>query len=559
MPPPSEPLALDATISHLKESARRFGRLDAARRVVLLEKIGARFLELSDRLTALDCLARGLDPMGPLAGQVMFQGPAISERYVQELARALRGERRVQLSAVRVDGGRTKVSVIPGGLHDSLLFPGLSGEVWLEGEREEELRGLSPIGLARQNPNSEVSLVLGAGNVASIPVLDVLHQCIALGRPTLLKMSPVNAYLGPLLELAFAPLIAEGGLAFAYGGVEVGQYLTAHAGIDAVHVTGSLETHDAIVWGRPSKESDERRARGTPLLEKPVTSELGNVSPVIVVPGAWSDREIAHAARSIAGSFVFNAGFNCNATKLIVTPRGTDVRERLLGELARVLESVPPRRAFYPGAREKYELFTSGPGRVQKFGAAGDGELPWALVTELEPTSAAPVFQREPFCAVLSEVSLGSADAGEFLGEATRFLNEDVFGTLNAMLLAPSDVLRDPVAGRSVERAVSELRYGSVCVNVWPAVAYGIGTVPWGGHPSSTLQNAQSGLGFGHNSLGLPHVEKTVLRAPLVQFPTPLWYPNHRSLQRLAKRFVEFEAKPGVSGLFFLSSAALSA
>lgn len=489
----------------------------------------------------------------------MFQGPAISERYVQELARALRGDRRVELAGVRVEEGRTKVPVVPGQRYESLLFPGLRAEVWLEGERVSELRGLSPRGLAGSNPSGEVCLVLGAGNVSSIPVLDLLQQCISFGRPVLLKLSPVNAYLGPLFELAFAPLVAAGGLAFAYGGADVGQYLTAHAGIDAVHVTGSLATHDAIVWGKPSAESDARRARGTPLLDKRVTSELGNVSPVILVPGAWSDRDVAHAARTIAGSFVFNAGFNCNATKLLVTPRGTELRERLLAELSLVLESVPPRRAYYPGAREKYELFTSGPGHVQKFGPERGDELPWALVSELEPSSAAPVFRNEPFCAVLSEVALGSGDPEEFLKEATRFLNEDVFGTLNAMLLVPSRELQDPGTARFVDRAVSELRYGSVCVNVWPAVAYGLGTLPWGGHPSDTLADAQSGLGVGHNTLGLPHVEKTVLRAPLVQFPAPLWYPGHRSLHLLAKRFVEFEANPGISRLLKLSSAALSA
>jgi aldehyde dehydrogenase (NAD(P)+) len=559
VPPPSEPVALDTSISRLKESARRFGRLEASQRVTLLQEIGRRMLELSDRLAARDCRARGLDPDGPLSGQEMFQGPAISERYVQELARALRGDRRVDLAAVRVEDGRTKVPVIPGQRYESLLFPGLAGEVWLEGEREAELRGLSPRGLAGANPNGEVCLVLGAGNVSSIPVLDVLQQCISYGRPVLLKMSPVNAYLGPLFELAFAPLVAAGGLAFAYGGADVGQYLTAHSGIDAIHVTGSLATHDAIVWGPPSPESAERRAKGTPLLHKHVTSELGNVSPAIVVPGDWSDRDIDHAARSIAGSFVFNAGFNCNATKLLVMPRATELRERLLAALARVLRSIPPRRAYYPGAHEKYEFFTAGPGRVQKFGEARGDVLPWALVSELEPSSGAPVFQNEPFCAVLSEVSLGSGDVEEFLREATRFLNDDVFGTLNAMLLVPSAELADPGTARFVDRAVSELRYGSVCVNVWPAVAYGLGTVPWGGHPSDTLADAQSGLGVGHNTLGLPHVEKTVLRAPLVQFPTPIWYPGHRSLHRLAKRFVEFEESPGIARLLRLSTAALSA
>lgn len=43
-------------------------------------------------------------------------------------------------------------------------------------------------------------------------------------------------------------------------------------------------------------------------------------------------------------------------------------------------------------------------------------------------------------------------------------------------------------------RAADELRYGTVAINYWPAIGYGTGTPPWGGHPSSTLQDAQRGI-----------------------------------------------------------------
>ena len=36
-----------------------------------------------------------------------------------------------------------------------------------------------------------------------------------------------------------------------YGGWEVGQYVVNHDGIDAVHLTGSSNTHDALVWVHP--------------------------------------------------------------------------------------------------------------------------------------------------------------------------------------------------------------------------------------------------------------------------------------------------------------------
>ena len=52
---------------------------------------------------------------------------------------------------------------------------------------------------------------------------------------------------------------------------------------------------------------------------------------------------------------------------------------------------------------------------------------------------------------------------------------------------------RDPALETTVEKAVRELRYGTVAVNVWPAVSYAVMTPPWGGHPSASLIHYFSG------------------------------------------------------------------
>jgi aldehyde dehydrogenase (NAD(P)+) len=113
------------------------------------------------------------------------------------------------------------------------------------------------------------------------------------------------------------------------------------------------------------------------------------------------------------------------------------------------------------------------------------------------------------------------------------------------MLIVPAAVERDPITAAALERAVGELRYGAVCINTWCAVPYGLGTLPWGGHPSGTLENVQSGLGWGHNALLLQHVEKTVTKSPLAAFPKPIWYPDHRTRSELAARITDFALAPG--------------
>lgn len=551
-PRPTETAAVDRALERLTLGAPLLAAMPGPERARRLLALLRRLHEVGPRMVELDCAAKGIDPKSPLAGEPAFDGPAIIARYARTLASTLSGESRVGPESARVEGGRTVVDLLPRDGYERLLFPGWSARGFFAGEVPPERPATHPSELVSQPPG--VALVLGAGNVASIGVVDALQQVFALGRACVLKVSPVNEYLGPVLELAFAPLVAEGFFAFAYGGRELGEHLVAHPRVTHVHVTGAAETHDAIVWGKAEGRA-ARKARNEPALKKPVTSELGNVSPVIVLPGSYSDRELSHAARSIVGSHVFNAGFNCNATKLVVTP-ASPLRDRLLEEMARVYESIPPRVAYYPGAADKYRRFTDA-GRLRTFGAPDGRVTPWAFVSDLTPAEDAACFRDEPFCAVLSEVSLGTSDPLEFMDQAARFLNERVFGTLNAMVVAPASVESDPTTAAALERMLDELRYGAVCVNVWPAAAYGLGTLPWGGHPSSTLADAQSGVGWGHNALLLRDVEKTVLRGPLLPLVKPLWYPGHRTLDVLARRFTDFSAAPGPMALLRVAAAAL--
>ena len=46
-----------------------------------------------------------------------------------------------------------------------------------------------------------------------------------------------------------------------YGGAQEGAYLARHRDVDEVHLTGSDETFDQIVWGPPGPEREAERRR----------------------------------------------------------------------------------------------------------------------------------------------------------------------------------------------------------------------------------------------------------------------------------------------------------
>ena len=116
---------------------------------------------------------------------------------------------------------------------------------------------------------------------------------------------------------------------------------------------------------------------------------------------------------------------------------------------------------------------------------------------------------------------------------------------------------KSPEGAASFERALADLRYGAIGVNHWPGLVYAMMSPPWGGYPSGTLADAQSGIGSVHNTFMLRDVQKTVLEGPLTIAPKPFWFPTHRKPEPLAWKVLELNARPSAWKLPGLMLAAL--
>jgi acyl-CoA reductase-like NAD-dependent aldehyde dehydrogenase len=543
---PTDRQAIDEAVASVKGKAREFARLAPAEKAALLRACIPRLLAAAPGWVAAGTTARDAAP-----AEEWLAGPMATMRFFRLLADSLdtiatAGRPALGRGARSRPDGRTEIALFPASRLDGVAFMGFTGHTLMQpGVTPEQARERQAAFYQRRDPEGGLSVILGAGNVASIPPMDVASKMFVEGLVCVLKMNPVNEWVGPHLERALQPLISRGYLRIVYGGAEVGSSLVYHPLVDDVHITGSDRTHDLIVWGPPGPERDRRIAARDPLLRVPITSELGNVSPVAILPYAYSDDELAFQARNVV-SMVFNNGsFNCNAAKMLVTPKGWPQRTRFLDLVAQRLTAAPTRRAYYPGAFERYRTLLSGHSEAQRFGQSGDEKLQWALVPGLDAgNEREPLFRTEPFCGILSETSLASTDPVEFLSEATRFMNDRLWGTLNAMLVVPPKLESDPSVAAALDRAVLDLRYGTVAINHWPALGYAFGTTPWGGHPSATLENIQSGIGWVHNSYMLDGIDKAVVRGPLVVKPMPLWFFGNPKADRVAPLAADLEAAP---------------
>lgn len=547
---PATPLReVDAAIATLSERAPAWSATSVRSRIELLDDLLESTLAAAPGWTLAAAEAKGLASDSPTMGEDWINGPVSVLAGLRALRRTLQQIEETgqpQPPAMEVaENGQVRVTVAPADFMDRVLQPGVSAEVRLQEHigLEEAEATMARIYRPGGKPDPSVALVLGAGNVSSIAPLDALTQLFQFDRVVVLKMNPVNEVLGPHLAEAFEPLVARGFLRIVYGGAEVGQHIVEHDDVAAIHLTGSDKTHDAIVFG-PGEDGARRKAEASPRIDKEVTAELGNVTPIIVVPGPWSQKDVAMRGRHIANMLTNNAGFNCIAARVIVQHRAWNRRRALLDAIRESLRDSEQRYPYYPGARDRWKRFVEAYGQSETFGPTGDDQVPFTLIPEIDPAEDDDLaLTTEAFCGVMGEVALDAPrSVADYVDEAVEFCNNELWGTLAATILVHPASLRDPLVAEAVERAVDRLEYGAVVVNDWAAAVYGMPTATWGAYPGSPPEDIESGRGVVHNAYLLEGVEKTVCRAPWRPMSTPVWYSDHRTLPQLAPLAAEFLA-----------------
>ncbi len=568
LPALAERRALDAHVDALQGGAAVWAALDLGQRATLLRALRESVVAAAEDWAELAADSKLLPPGHPLRGEEWLSGPyavlGAIDAYTDTLGKLAAGHSPLDgVRTGRAPGGRVRVDAFPLTGIDRFLLSGFTGEVWLQPGVTRRQAGAAA-GLAQREPTASggVGLVLGAGNVTSIPVLDVLYELLAHNRVALLKLNPTQDTLLPVFERALAPLTEPGLLRIVQGGADIGAYLVSHPGVSQVHVTGSEATFDAIV-----RDSDAEPAAPT----KPITAELGGVSPIIVVPGEWTDADITYQAEHIATMRLQNCGHNCLAGQVVILSSDWPQAAQFRSALRRAYAMAPERPLWYPGATE----------RMRQAGAAHPGALVLAdrLFIEVEDgADAGTLASTEYFAPVLGVIALPGTGQ-EFLDAAVAYANDRLHGTLGANLLV--DPATEAALGAGFPRAVTALQYGTIAINGWAAFGFITPTLTWGAFPGGTLDDVGSGIGVVHNALLLDGVERSVVRGPFrplprwitdgirhpaslrltrpTILPKPPWFVSARTGARVSEGLTRFRARGGVLGLARTLLAALRA
>jgi acyl-CoA reductase-like NAD-dependent aldehyde dehydrogenase len=548
---PSTRDEMDAAVQTLQVHKDVWVALSVHERIAIVDELIKDFAAIAPRWVAACVQAKGIPEDSPAVGEEWAAGvwPVIKQLRLARQALVdieAYGYPRIPGPVTTRPDGQVVAQVFPQTAYDRIFFMGVTAEVWMEpGVTVAELPQTQAVVYRGKHHEGKVALVLGAGNVASIGPLDILYKLFMEDQVVLFKANPVNAYLGPLIQESLRALVEPGFLRVVYGGAAEGAYLCKHPQVDEIHITGSDKTFDAIVFG-PGPEGATRKAENRPLLTKRVTGELGNVSPVIVVPGPWLPSDLVYQAEHLVTMLTNNAGFNCNATRVILQHAAWKQRDQLLHGIRELLTRVPARNAYYPGAKDRQQTFVAAHPEAEQFGTPTREQLPWTLIAGVDPANTDDVcFTTEAFCGLFAETTIDAASVAEYIDCAVDFVNERLWGTLNATIIVHPDSFKDPAVAAAVDRAVVNLRYGTVGFNYWAGVGFPLGLTPWGAFPGHTFDNIQSGTGVVHNTLMLSRTQKSVLRGPFRNTPTPLWFVTQgKAARKVFPKLTSFEAAP---------------
>lgn len=462
---------------------------------------------------------RGHSHLSEEGAESWLLGPIPLARTIRYLINGVKsgGRPTVPSRRLRIDG-RSVSRVFPSGIHEGLLYWDVEAHVWSIGSQHQGF-----LYRRARDTSPGAALVLGASNVSSICAVDLLSKLFCENRPVVCMVPPRLQPLIPIFREIFHPLIRDRHLQILGGGPETGERLVESPLFETVHLTGAKKTFDAI-------------QKKNPFPKRVLTAELGCVTPALIVPGLWSQKELQYQARHLVSLLLMNGGYNCVTPQILVLSKNWSHKNAFLRALKTELEQNDLRDDLFFGSEARRKSFRDSYPDGERFG-------PRTLV-KLDPDKPTRLFEEEAFCGVLGWVELEAEHPERFLKQATRFCNEQLWGDLSCLLLIDQGTRR--VYERAVAQSLALLEYGTVGLNVFPGLAFASGVTPWGSYLNG---KADTGQGWVHNTFFFDRPEKTVMEGSFMP-PTPRpWVKPFPNLAKVGPALFELDLEPSTARL----------
>ena len=164
--------------------------------------------------------------------------------------------------------------------------------------------------------------------------------------------------------------------------------------------------------------------------KKPIFTELGNVTPIIVHPGKWSNSEIKFQARKIVTAKLNNSGFNCIAAQVIVLPKGWRSNDKLKKYIKHYLKKIGDTTSYYPGAVESLKELQNNKNYEQINDQVCSTPF---MVSDLDSDEQFSI--EEVWNSTLYFKEIEYTDYESFANNSIDYVNNELWGNLGATVL----------------------------------------------------------------------------------------------------------------------------
>jgi len=542
-------LDIDRFITTLRTKSKEFNSISNVQLASMLEETISNIKEVAF-FWATICSDNKGTTKTPAEGEEWLGGPFASVLATQYYIKSLTNDD--DLVEKKYNSEENSYKVFPNSFTERITFPFIDAKVIfnksMSFEDINKYRGFSK----RYDIDPSITLVLGAGNFSSIPYLDVLYHLITRKSVILLKLNPVNEYLKPVFEKVFQSFIERGYIIVTTGNIDESKYMAKHPGINHIHLTGSDKTFEDIVYGRELTEKERKSKSLSKINNKPITSELGNVTPIIIHPGKWSTSDIKYQARKIVTAKLNNNGFNCIAAQVVVLPDGWGQTETLIKFVKHYMSKAKERKAYYPESIERLEKLEKDKGyeRVNALSCVTPH-----LTREIKAYSKFEMDEVWSSTIYFKKIEYTSVE--DFANKAIDYCNDELWGNLGVSVIIKDYTKK--FNRHLTELYISNLDYGTIAINEWAAIGYIIPQLPWGGFPGNKDNDIQSGQSVVHNSILFESPLKGVVTTKfrISKFIDPPWFVTNKKSRRLFRNLTYYQIENSNINLFKLIFAAL--
>ncbi|MDA9757208.1 aldehyde dehydrogenase family protein [Acidimicrobiaceae bacterium] len=526
-------LDIDRFITTLRTKSKEFNSISNVQLASMLQETISNIKEVSF-FWATICSDNKGTTKTPAEGEEWLGGPFASVLATQYYIKSLTIDD--DLAEKKYNSEENSYKVFPNNFTERITFPFIDAKVIFNKSMSfddiNKYRGFSK----RYDIDPSITLVLGAGNFSSIPYLDVLYHLITRKSVILLKLNPVNEYLKPVFEKVFQNFIERGYIIVTTGDIEESKYMATHPGINHIHLTGSDKTFEDIVYGRELTDRERKSKSLSKINNKPITSELGNVTPIIIHPGKWSTSDIKYQARKIVTAKLNNNGFNCIAAQVVVLPDGWGQTDTLIKFVKHYMSKAKERKAYYPESIERLEKLEKDKGyeRVNALSCVTPH-----LTREIKAYSKFEI--EEVWSSTIYFKKIEYTSIEDFADKAINYCNEELWGNLGVSVIIKD---HDKKFNKHITNLyIDKLNYGTVAINEWAAIGYIIPQLPWGGFPGNSDNDIQSGQSVVHNSMLFESPLKGVVNTKfrISRIIDPPWFVTNKRARRLFKNLTYYQ------------------